>query len=117
MLGGLGAAAADLGRVDAGVWGGAAERVPGVELRADDQHRDFGLDGILRQHMGDGGDGAFVAQGAGFRRVLGQRRKTVHEVGVDRPIAWERGGSGMLGMRGMMAERSSGAGEGRRDGS
>jgi hypothetical protein len=88
------------------VRGGAAERVPGVGLRGDDQHRDLGQRVIFRQQVGDGGDGALVANGAGFRGVLTRSAQIARESGC-----------GMLGVTNMMVERSFAAGERRRDGS
>jgi hypothetical protein len=81
--------------------GGGAEGFAGAELGGDDEDGDFRLGLVLRQQVGDGGHGAFVADRARVGGVVGRRRKEDAEVGVD--FAREGGwviGNGKHGMAG-----------------
>ena len=68
--------------------GGAAQRVLGVELGGDDVGGEFGLGGVLRDVVGERGDGAFVAQCKLLGAVVGGRWEVADEVGAD--LAGER---------------------------
>jgi hypothetical protein len=77
-------AAAALGRGEVvDVAGGAAQRVLGVEFGRNDVGGEFSLRGVLRDVVGEGGDGAFVAQGALLGAVVGGGREVADEVGAD----------------------------------
>jgi hypothetical protein len=54
-----------------------------VEFGGDDVGGEFGLRGVLRDVVGEGGDGAFVAQGALLGGVVGGGWEVADEVGAD----------------------------------
>ena len=68
--------------------GGGAQRVLGVELGRDDVGGEFGFGGILRDVVGERGDGAFVAQGALLGGVVGGGWEVADEVGADGAGEW-----------------------------
>ena len=71
---GLGAAAADIQRVQVGLHG-EAEAVHRVRVGGDDTGGEAGLESVGGVEGGDGGDRVFVAGGAVFRRVGDGRRE------------------------------------------
>jgi len=63
---------------------GAAQRVLGMEFGGDDVGGEFGFRGVLRDVVGERGDGAFVAQRALLGGVFGGGWEVADEVGADR---------------------------------
>jgi len=77
-------AAAAVGRGEVvDVAGGGAQRVFGVEFGGDDVGGEFGLGGVLRDVVGERGDGAFVAQRPLLGGVGGGAWEVADEVGAD----------------------------------
>ena len=82
-------AAAALGRGEVvDVAGGGAQGVLGVEFGRDDVGGEFGFGGVLRDVVGERGDGAFVAEFALLRGVVGGGWEVADEVGADGAGEW-----------------------------